>query len=174
EEMAKKAVGKEIEVTGLFRRRTSSDTRLDQTTNYVIMLWAFVGPPDKEFEKSAEKMAKGVRLEDLVTSPGKWDGKIVRVSAHFRGKNLFGDLPAKSERSGSDWVIKDDLSAVWVTNRKPKGEGFSLDASLKRDTGKWMEVVGRVSTVGGVTYIQAAKVSLGSAPAAAAAAPAEP
>jgi hypothetical protein len=174
EEMAKKAVGKEIEVTGLFRRRTSSDTRLDQTTNYVIMLWAFVGPPDKEFEKSAEKMAKGVRLEDLVTSPGKWDGKMVRVSGHFRGKNLFGDLPAKSERSGSDWVIKDELYAVWITNRKPKGEGFSLDASLKRDTGKWMEVVGRVSTVGGVTYIQAAKVSLGSAPAAAAAAPAEP
>ena len=27
---------------------------------------------------------------------------------------------------------------------KPKGEGFELDPGLKRDTGKWLEVVGRV------------------------------
>jgi len=172
EEMAKRSLGKEVEVTGLFRRRTSSEMQNDQGVAYAITYWAYVGPPDKDLEKSAEKMATALKLEDLVSSPGKYDGKIVRVSGRFRGKNLFGDLPSRSERSGSDWVIKDDLYAVWVTNRRPKGEGFALDAALKRDTGKWMEVIGRVQTAGGVTYIQAVKVALGSAPAAAAAAPA--
>ena len=55
-----------------------------------------------------------------------------------------------------------------MTGRKPKGDGFSLDASMKRDTGKWMEVVGRVVTVGPISYIQASSVALGAAPSAAA------
>jgi hypothetical protein len=78
----------------------------------------------------------------------------------FLGRNLYGDLPSRSQRAGGDWVIKDDAFAVWVTNKKPKGKGFDLDASLKRDTGKWIEVIGRPSTRGGVTYIQAIQVAL--------------
>ncbi len=61
-------------------------------------------------------------------------------------------------------MIKDDLYAVWVSGRKPKGDGWALDAKLKRDTGKWLDVVGRPTTIGGVTYLQALQVSLGSAP----------
>jgi hypothetical protein len=82
----------------------------------------------------------------------------------FRGGNLFGDLPVRSKLASSDWVIKDDLYAVWVTGRKPKGSGFELDPRLKRDTGKWLEVVGRVETRGGVTYVRADALSLTSAP----------
>ncbi|PYQ22255.1 MAG: hypothetical protein DMF81_12790 [Acidobacteria bacterium] len=68
--------------------------------------------------------------------------------------------PARSERASSDWVIKDDLYAVWVSGRKPKGPGWELDASLKRDTGKWIEVVGRPETRNGVTYIKAMQVRI--------------
>ena len=35
------------------------------------------------------------------------------------------------------------MFAVWVTGKKPKGSGWELDATLKRDTGKWIEVIGR-------------------------------
>ena len=82
----------------------------------------------------------------------------------FRGRNLYGDLPGPSQEKGADWVIKDDMFAVWVTGKKPKGSGWELDATLKRDTGKWIEVVGRPETRRGVTYLRAIKVSLTNAP----------
>jgi Big-like domain-containing protein len=167
EQEARKGFGKEFEITGVFRQRNlanSTDQSSDRTTPYAILFWAYIGPPDKEADKAAEKAAQSVRLEDLVTHPGKYEGKVVRVVGLFRGENLYGDLPSRSQRRGADWVIKDDLFAVWVSGRKPKGDGFSLDASLKRDTGKWIEVVGRVASVGPVVYIQASTVSLGSPP----------
>src|SRR5262245_21064987 len=167
EQEARKGFGKEFEITGVFRQRNlanTTDPSADRTTPYAILFWAYIGPPDKEADKAAEKSATNLRLEDIVTHPGKYEGKMVRVTGLFRGENLYGDLPSRSQRKGADWVIKDDLFAVWVTGRKPKGDGFSLDASLKRDTGKWMEVVGRVASVGQVVYIQASTVSLGSPP----------
>ena len=53
---------------------------------------------------------------------------MVTVRGQFRGENLFGDLPSASRRRSADWVIKDDVFAVWVTGKKPKGPGWSLDA----------------------------------------------
>lgn len=101
-----------------------------------------------------------VTLEFLVSNPGRRDGQLVRVVGKFRGRNLYGDLPIKSQRSTTDWVIKDDLFAAWVTGKKPKGPGFDLDPDTKRDTGHWLEVVGRPLTRDGVTYLQARDVAL--------------
>ncbi len=103
-------------------------------------------------------------LEALVSSPGKRDGQLVRVVGKFRGRNLYGDLPVKSQRSNSDWVIKDELWAVWVTGKKPKGSGWQVDPSAKRDTGRWIAVVGRPLTRDGITYLQAREVALTTAP----------
>jgi hypothetical protein len=167
EDEARKGFGKEFEITGVFRQRSASATagdNQDRSTPYAILFWAYIGPPDEKADKAAEKAATVVRLEELVNRPGKYEGKMVRVAGQFRGENLFGDLPNKSRRKGSDWVLKDDVYAVWVTGRKPKGAGFSLDPSLKRDTGKWMDVVGRVASQGSVVYLQAASVALGTAP----------
>jgi hypothetical protein len=88
------------------------------------------------------------------------------VVGQFRGKNLYGDLPAKSQRDSADWVIKDDVFAIWISGRKPKGDGFALDSGLKRDTGKWLEVVGKPETHAGVTYLRAVRVSFATAPSA--------
>ena len=107
---------------------------------------------------------KGSSLESLVMNPGEKDGQTLRVVGQFRGKNLYGDLPIRSQRGSSDWVIKDDAFAVWVTGKKAKGAGWELDAGLKRDTGRWLEVVGRVQTVNGITYLRAVQVALASAP----------
>jgi hypothetical protein len=63
-------------------------------------------------------------------------------------------------RRVDDWVIKDSLFAVWVTNRKPKGDGFELDPSIRRDSSRWVEVIGRPSTRNGVVIIDAAQVAL--------------
>jgi hypothetical protein len=113
-------------------------------------------------------------LEDLLTKPGKLDGKLVAVRGQFRGQNLFGDLPASSRKRSADWVIKDDVFAAWVTGRKPKGPGWVFDGDMKRDTGKWLEVTGRVSTARGVVTIEATSVVISKPPSATAAAQAPP
>jgi hypothetical protein len=147
-------MGREVEVTGLFG--TGTDPNTGQPMSY-ILVWGFLGPPD---EKALHGRSTEVTLEDLVTKPGKLDGKLVTVKGQFRGRNLFGDLPASSQKHSSDWVIKEDLFAAWVSGRKPRGAGWVFDAGLKRDTGKWLQVTGLVTTEKGVVTIEATAVTL--------------
>jgi hypothetical protein len=50
-----------------------------------------------------------------------------------------------------------------VTGKKPKGSGWSLDASLKRDTGKWLQVMGRVRVRNRVVTLEAMDIVLSKA-----------
>jgi Bacterial Ig-like domain len=154
-------MGAEVEFTGVFRAAGGGLGTGGAVG--VIQFWQYVDVGEFKHEKGPIK-SQSVTLEELVTRPGKYDGRTVRVVGQFRGRNLFGDLPSASERRHSDWVIKDDLFAVWVTGKKPKGGGWQLDPGLKRDSGHWIEVVGRVDTRGGVVYIQALSVEQGKAP----------
>jgi hypothetical protein len=169
-----KIVGREMEVTGLFQRTPQSGNNVQQMGMAVpgfIEFIEFTGPPE---ERKGELKAPEVRLEALLSPPGRRDGQLLRVVGKFRGHNLYGDLPAHSQRRSADWVIKDDVYAVWVTGRKPKGSGWELDAGLKRDTGKWIEVIGVPETMGGITYLKAERVGLTTAPTATAEAQAAP
>jgi hypothetical protein len=174
-------IGKDVEVTGIVRvvpYRGSTDGLRDDPSlppvpdrannpfvpEVSITIFSVSDVSASVGKKREEKQR--ITLERLVKNPGSRDGKIVRVVGKFRGHNLYGDLPVKSQRRSADWVIKDDLFAIWVTGKKPKGSGFDLDASLKRDTGKWLEVVGRPRTIDGVTYLQAEEVLLTTAPSA--------
>jgi hypothetical protein len=150
--------GQMVEVTGLFNSTAgqSGGSGNVQGSAGVIQFWSWAGPP----EKVNKDKAAVVSLEQLVTRGGKMDGQLVRVVGKFRGRNLFADLPSRSMRTVSDWVIKDSLFAVWVTNRKPKGDGFELDPSIRRDSNRWVEVIGRPATRNGVVIIDAALVSL--------------
>ncbi len=159
---ARRLFGLEVEVTGVFLRTSATDSAANQrAAGGAIRFWSFVGgeADPKQIEK-----APSLTLEKLVATPGKYDGRVVKVVGQFRGRNLFGDLPSKSQGGRSDWVLKDELFAVWITKKKPKGEGFELDLSLKRDTGKWLEVTGRVETRRGIVYVAAEQVLLTSAP----------
>jgi len=151
-------LSREVEVTGVVNRSSTIESRGGVIT---ITFWNFLGPPE---EIKGPIKAPEITLESLVRTPGKHDGKTVRVVGKFRGRNLYGDLPSRSQKARSDWVIKDDLYAAWVTGKKPKGSGWELDPTLKRDTGKWILVVGRVETVAGITYLRAMQVELTTAP----------
>ena len=164
DEVAHKLVGRQLEVTGVFQAVSVTGGQLPQgglTVPGIIQFMDFMGPPE---ERKGELKAPEVRLEALVSRPGKRDGQLLRVVGKFRGHNLYGDLPAKSQRRSADWVIKDDVYAVWVTGKKPKGSGWELDAGLRRDTGKWIEVIGVAETLGGVTYLKAERVALTTPP----------
>lgn len=153
---AMRFLGRQTQITGLVQELSGSLG--DPTQPRIgITFWQFMGPPE---EVKGPLKFVDVSLESLVSRPGREDGKTVRVVGKFRGRNLYGDLPARSERASGDWVIKDDLYAVWVSGRKPKGSGWELDANLKRDTGKWIEVIGRPETRNGVTYVRAAQVRI--------------
>jgi hypothetical protein len=165
EQIAPRILGQEVQVVGVVQGRTDTFSRNPNEASVIVVFWSFQGPPEK-VSTDALKKAVPVTLESLVTKPGARDGTLVRVVGMFRGKNLYGDLPSRSAREGGDWVIKDDAFAVWISGKKPKGKGFQLDSSLKRDTNKWIEVVGRPTTVRGVVYIEAADLSLTTPPSA--------
>jgi hypothetical protein len=165
EDRAKFWLGHDVEVTGVLGQSEMNTNAAVQGELLYIQFWGFVGPED-EGDPKKPISARDVTLEELVKTPGKHDGDVVRVVGKFRGRNLYGDLPGASQQKGADWVIKDDLFAVWVTGKKPKGGGWELDPTLKRDTGKWIEVVGRAETRKGITYLRAIKVSLTNPPSA--------
>ena len=159
EEAARVWLGREVEVSGLISMATDQTT---QAVNVYISIWGYLGPPDEK--PVTRDQAIATTLEDLLRKPGTLDGKAVRVRGQFRGSNLYGDLPSASRRRSSDWVIKDELFAAWVTGKKPKGAGWKLDAGMKRDTDRWIEVVGRPRTVKGVVTIEASSVALSTPP----------
>ena len=159
EDQARHWGGKEVEVQGSVER--GQDQQSGQAIVY-IAIWGYLGPPDDKPMKRPD--SPDATLEELVTKPERYDGKTVNVRGQFRGENLFGDLPSSSRDRSSDWVIKDDVFAVWVSAKKPKGPGWSLDASLKRDTGKWLQIMGRVRVRNGVVTLEAVDVVLSKAP----------
>jgi hypothetical protein len=159
EQEARRWAGREVEVHGSVDRGQDQETR--QPIVY-IAIWGYLAPPDDKPMKRPD--SPDTTLEDLVTKPERYDGKTVNVRGQFRGENLFGDLPSSSRDRSSDWVIKDDVFAVWVTGKKPKGSGWSLDASLKRDTGKWLQVMGRVRVRNRFVTLEAMDVVLSKPP----------
>lgn len=157
---ALKMQGKAVEVTGVFQssRSSSGGGGVPGAVAGYIQFWKFEGPPE---ELKGDVKAELVELESLQSRTGRYDGRILRVYGRFRGKNLYGDLPSRSQRDSRDWVLKDDIFAIWITGRKPKGPGFELDINLKRDTEKWIQVVGVPETIRGVVYLRAMQVTLG-------------
>lgn len=104
------------------------------------------------------------RVGGILSDPAAMAGKAVRVIGRFRGANLFGDLPEETRRGDDDWVLQDGEQSMWVTGRPPRGKGFHLDPASKADTGRWLEVHGKVQAVGDVAYLKASKILLVAAP----------
>jgi hypothetical protein len=155
--------GQVIEVTGVVRRDATAPA---PAPRYVVSFWDFdasalpVGPV-------IATEATSVKLPELIADPDAVKGRLVRVVGQFRGRNLYGDLPAPSFRHRLDWVLKDGRAAVWVTGRAPRGRDFKLDPDVQDDARTWLEVVGRAVRRDGQVVVRAEKVALVPAPSAA-------
>ncbi len=107
----------------------------------------------------------GLTLEALVGQKAPFGNRDVTVRGQFRGRNLFGDLPAGSGATPADWVISDGPFYVWVTGKPPKGSGFSLDPGSRADCAFWLVVEGRPEKQGEVVVLRARRIQfLGRSP----------
>ena len=133
-------VGRDLDVTGVFRRpRRSSCPRAARRRHHPVL---------EVPERAARDQGRGegpvATIEQLTTNPARFDGQAAQACRPVpRPQPVRRPARPARKHNRADWVVKDDVYALWVTGRKPKGEGFELDTGLKRDTGKWLEVVGK-------------------------------
>ena len=147
-------VGQDVEIVGRLRRAGEVATGAPRPDEYYVQVWDCVGP-----EVAAATEGAAVALPVLLAKMSDYDGEVVRVVGRFRGRNVSGDLPARSQKGMGDWVIKSERAAVWITGHKAGGDGWQLNLESAAGN-EWIEVVGRPRVRGGVVYIQAMKVAL--------------
>jgi Bacterial Ig-like domain len=110
------------------------------------------------------QVTSGASVRSLAVEPWRYDGQTVTVVGNFRGRNLFGDLPGAPGKSKYDFVLRGTEGAVWVTDVRPRGQGFDLDVNRRVDTDRWLEVTGTVVREKGLVSLKATKVALSKPP----------
>ena len=110
----------------------------------------------------------GASVRSIAIEPWRFEGQTVTITGNFRGRNLYGDLPGAPGRSKYDFVLRGTEGAVWVTDFRPRGQGFELDVNRRVDTDRWVEVTGTVVREKGLVSLKATRMSLTKAPQAAA------
>lgn len=113
-----------------------------------------------------ERLPDGLRA--IALEPARFEGRVVTVIGRFRGANLYGDVPQAPGIGRWDFVVQSADAAVWVTGRRPRGKGFTFDATTRLDTGRSLEVAGVVRLQRGLVWIEATSIELSTTPAAAA------
>jgi hypothetical protein len=113
---------------------------------------------------SETQPASGASVRSVAIEPWRYDGQTVTITGNFRGRNLYGDLPGAPGKSRYDFVLRGTEGAVWVTELRPRGQGFDLDVNRRVDTDRWIEVTGTVVREKGLVSLKATRVSLSKAP----------
>jgi len=108
--------------------------------------------------------SSGASVRSIAIEPWKYDGQTVTITGNFRGRNLFGDLPGAPGKSRYDFVLRGTEGALWVTDLRPRGQGFELDVNRRVDTDRWVEVTGIVVREKGLVSLKATKMALAKPP----------
>ena len=126
-------------------------------------LGAPAGTQELSFKPPAGSSRKELSIERVVRNVKSLAGTVVRVRGQFRGRNLFsedGCLGAPSD----GWVLRDGPFWLWVTGKKPQGQGWSLDPHRLDDTLRWSEVVGKPEPRDECIVLKAQEIALASGP----------
>ena len=99
-------------------------------------------------------------LRSVVLDPERYADRGVTLTGRFRGRNLYGDMPEAPGVSRWDFVLRSADAAVWVVGREPKGDGFELGLLRRADTGRWLEVTGRVRVEDDMVLVEAGSLRL--------------
>jgi hypothetical protein len=103
-------------------------------------------------------------IEEVVRNVQTLGRTVVRVRGRFRGRDLFSE-DSCTGAPADGWVIRDDRFLLWVTGRKPRGDGWSLDPRRVDDAFRWLEVTGRVEVRDECFVLKADEVALVTGPA---------
>ncbi|NOT45332.1 MAG: Ig-like domain-containing protein [Acidobacteria bacterium] len=108
---------------------------------------------------------QGTSVRAVALEPWRFEGEPVTLVGQFRGRNLLADLPGAPARSPYDFVLRATDGAIWVTGRRPRGQGFDLSVDARVDTGRWLAITGRVIRAGGLVMVEASGIALTEEPA---------
>ena len=84
-------------------------------------------------------------IRTITLEPNRYRNQPVTLTGRFRGRNLYGDLPAAPGISPDDFILRSGDAAIWIVGMEPRGDGFELDVMARVDTSRWLEVTGIVS-----------------------------
>jgi hypothetical protein len=95
-------------------------------------------------------------IRTIALDPWRYLDQRVTVAGQFRGRNLFGDVPqapSAAQQTRGAFVLRSADGAVWALGRQPRGRGFQLNPTSRRDTQRWLEVSGIVRQGRGLVWI---------------------
>src|SRR4029077_7692447 len=93
---------------------------------------------------AAAEPAAAPSIRNIVLYPSRYLDQRITVVGQFGGRNLLGDLPDAPGQSRYDFVLRSADAALWVTNLRPRGKDFELALDARIDTGRWLEVTGKL------------------------------
>ena len=99
-------------------------------------------------------------VRSVVLEPERYADRGVTLTGRFRGRNLYGDMPEAPGESRWDFVLRSADAAVWVVGKEPRGDGFELGLLRRADTGRWLEVTGRVRVEDEMVLVEAGTLRL--------------
>jgi hypothetical protein len=114
---------------------------------------------------AAAEPLKDPSLRAIALDPARFLDQEVTIVGRFRGKNLYGDLPEAAGKGRYDFVLQSADASIWVTGRRPKGDGFDLNVENRVDAGRWLEIAGVVKEERGMAVVEASQIKLGRPPA---------
>jgi hypothetical protein len=102
---------------------------------------------------AAATPAAAPSIRNIVLYPSRYADQTVTVTGQFGGRNLLGDLPEAPAISRYDFVLRSADAAIWVTNLRPRGKDFELALDARIDTGRWLEVTGKLQQGRGLQWL---------------------
>jgi len=104
-------------------------------------------------------------IRSIVLNPSRYLDQRVTITGQFSGRNLLGDLPEAPAKSRYDFVLRATDAAIWVINMRPRlrdatNREIELGLDARIDTGRWLEVSGKVQQGHGLMWIDAEAGSL--------------
>lgn len=100
-------------------------------------------------------------VQDILSLPENFTGQQVVVVGYYRGWDLLGEASGQSPVTRSDWVIKDDSGAIYVSAQGNWSGDTSLVPGSLEETTKVLRLTGIVrQTSAGQPYIEPMNVEL--------------
>jgi hypothetical protein len=128
------------------RRRLTESVSAGLILCLSVLLVACGNSKVEELNQPVDNSSGEVSIADITSDPAGYEGRTVTVRGEYRGwETGYGPAPV----TRSDWILKDETGAIYITGRVPPG----LDPV--DDRGTEITVYGVVKVKDNQVYIEA-------------------